>query len=281
MRKIFVLAAITLSASLSNQSYAENNNNQIYMHAHRGEPTLAPQNTTASIKLAFELGARMIETDFHLTEDGTIVCMHGRNELKSLWGIDKDPSKLTREEIAASKLRTPEKFDKKYADCKIPTIDQIFAIIPKDKYFELEIKHYGKDFADKVEDARKKAGLKYSNMIVTSFSPNDIKDFKKKYPEYETLYILSINSKNPQRAEDVIKIAKDAGASQVAIGNYRAINREYVKKIQDSGLKVGVWQVENLDDLAYAIDLGANRICSNNASKLRANYAKIQKTTLR
>lgn len=140
----------------------------IYIHAHRGEPHLAPQNTPESISLAFELGARMIETDFHLTKDGTIVCMHMRKELRDIWGIDKEPKDLTIGEIRASKLAHPEKFDKRYANCKIPTIDDIFAIIPKDKSFELEIKTYGDGFADKVEAARKKAGLGYKNILITN-----------------------------------------------------------------------------------------------------------------
>lgn len=189
----------------------------IYIHAHRGEPHLAPQNTPESISLAFELGARMIETDFHLTKDGTIVCMHMRKELRDIWGIDKEPKDLTIGEIRASKLAHPEKFDKRYANCKIPTIDDIFAVIPKDKSFELEIKTYGDGFADKVEAARKKAGLGYKNILITSFAPAVIKDFKEKYPQYETLLIVSYPKKGKLPAKELIKKAKDAGG--VAGGN--------------------------------------------------------------
>ena len=252
----------------------------IYIHAHRGEPHLAPQNTPESIALAFKLGARMIETDFHLTKDGTLVCMHMRKELRDIWGIDKEPKDLSIDEIRASRLAHPEKFDAKYANCKIPTIDEIFAVIPKDKSFELEIKTYGEGFADKVEAARKKAGLGYENILITSFSPDVIKDFKAKYPQYETLLILSISKKGKPSAEEIVKKAKYAGASQVAIGNYKKLDRAFIKTIQDAGFKVGLWQVENLNDLAIAAKLGADRVCSNYCAKLRSEYKRIKELNM-
>ncbi len=252
----------------------------IYLHAHRGEPKLAPQNTVESYKLAFELGARMIETDFHLTESGSMVCIHWRNELRDIWGIDKDVHKLTDAEIKSARLKHPEKFDKKYADCRLPLIDDVFAIIPKDKYFELEIKHYGDTFADKVEVARKKAGLDYNNMLITSFDGYVIKDFKKRYPKYETVLIMVMNNKKPQTAEEIIKNVKKFDASQVAIGNYWKLDRAFIKKIQDAGIKVSLWHVDNLNDLNFVTKLGADRICSNNAHQLKADFKRIKELDL-
>lgn len=155
----------------------------------------------------------MIETDFWLTKDGQMVCMHGPYELNDVWGIKKSPENLTPEEIKNARLAKPEKYDKKYSDCRIPLIDDVFAIMPKDKRFELEVKGYGESFADKVEAARKKAGLDYWNIMVTSFEPSVIKDFKSKYPKYETALIVWLNPQK-QSAEDIVALAKDAGASE-------------------------------------------------------------------
>ena len=277
MKKLFFLSFLPISASTS---YCLDET--IYMHAHRGESSLAPENTVESIKLAFELGARMIETDFIMTKSGTIICVHNRKELLSVWGIDKDPADLTDEEIANARLAHPEKYDKKYANCRIPTIDDMFAAIPKDKSFELEIKSgYSDKFADMVEAARIKAGLDYKNILVTCFSSDVIKKFKKRYPLYETLYIVSLNKKKIENPDDLVKIAKNAGASQVAFGNYKLIDRAFVKKFQDAGLKVGVWQVNSLSDLVYAKKLGVNRICSDYASRIRDEYNTIKATTLK
>ena len=257
---------------------------KIRIHSHRGETDFAPQNTAESIKLAFDMGAEMIETDFTLTKDGVMVCIHGRNELKRFWDIDKNPQDLTSDDIKNAKnnlkgrTNSEPAYDKKYANVKLPTIDDIFAVIPKDKRFELEIKGYGKDFADKVEQARIKAGLDYWNILVTSFNPEAIKDFKQKYPKYETLFILHMSDKkNNWTLEKIIATAKDTKADQIAIGGYRMIDKNFISAIKKAGFKVGVWQVQNLDDLAFATELGVDRVCSDHAYKLRQNYKLIKK----
>ena len=83
-----------------------------------------------------------------------------------------------------------------------------------------------------------------------------------------------VSSSGVTRFSDVtsVALAKDAGASEVSIGNYRKIDRAFVKKILDAGIKVNVWQVENLDDLVYAAKIGALRVCSNHAYRLREDF---------
>ena len=264
------IAVLVASCTQSSQEQ------KIRIHSHRGETDFAPQNTAESIKLAFDMGAEMIETDFTLTKEGVMVCIHGRNELKRYWDIDKNPQDLTADDIKNAKnnlkgrKNSEPAYDKKYANVKLPTIDDIFAVIPKDKRFELEIKGYGKDFADKVEQARIKAGLDYWNILVTSFNPEAIKDLKQKYPKYETLFI--VYKTDNLTLEKIIATAKDVKAEQIAIGNYRTIDKNFISAIKKAGFKVGVWQVQNLDDLAYATELGVDRVCSDHAYKLRQNY---------
>ena len=89
---------------------------------------------------------------------------------------------------------------------------------------------------------------------------------------------MLIFSYNPEKhsPESIISTAKRAGVSQVALGNYRKIDRDFVRKIQDAGFKVGEWQVQNLDDLAYAAKIGANRVCSDHAYRLRRDFKRLK-----
>lgn len=266
--KKFCFAAFAVFATLV--SFA-----QIRVHSHRGETDFAPQNTVEAIKLAYDMGSEMIETDFWLTKEGTFVCVHTQKELKQFWGIDKSPELLTNEEIKNARLVNPSAYDKKYANCKLPTLKDVLAVIPKNRRFELEIKHYGKDFADKVEAARIEAGLDYWNILITCFDPAVIRDFKQKYPKYKTQLIISYNPKT-DTINNLVRRAKHAEASEIAIGNYRKIDAAYVKRLHDEDFKVGFWQVENLDDLAYAAKMGADRVCSNHAYRLRENFKLIK-----
>lgn len=253
----------------------------LQIYGHRGEPTLAPQNTAESIKLAFDLGAQMVETDFYITKDGTMLCMHGKKELKSLWNIDKKPQEMTLEDILSSRLATPEKFDKKYANCRIPTIDEVFAAIPKDRCAEIEIKTYDDSFADKIDAARKKAGLSPKNLVIISFNDAYIKDFKSKYPEYKTVLIVGIPKKSKPTPEALIKRLKNAGASEIAIGNFRAIDAAFVKKIKDAGYLVGVWTVNDASNLAYAVKIGADRLCTDRVHSIKKECDIIKNTTFK
>ena len=93
------------------------------------------------------------------------------------------------------------------------------------------------------------------------------------------MFICNLHKKTGKlnkSAEEIIKMAKFGGASEIAIGGYRNMDRAFVKKIQDAGFVVCVWQVENLDDLDYAAQLGVNRVCSNYAYELRKAYKRIK-----
>jgi glycerophosphoryl diester phosphodiesterase len=45
-------------------------------YAHRGASAYAPENTRAAFDLGIEMGSDLIETDVHLTSDGTLVLIH-------------------------------------------------------------------------------------------------------------------------------------------------------------------------------------------------------------
>ena len=70
--------------------------------------------------------------------------------------------------------------------------------------------------------------------------------------------------------------AKDVNANQVAVGNYRTIDKNFISALKKAGFKTGVWQVQNLDDLAFAAELGVDRVCSDHAYELRRKYKLIK-----
>ena len=47
-----------------------------YVMAHRGNSAACPENTMAAFRRALADGADIIETDLHLTADGSFVCIH-------------------------------------------------------------------------------------------------------------------------------------------------------------------------------------------------------------
>ena len=105
----------------------KNNKMSIEIIAHRGASYIAPENTLASINLAWELKADGVEIDVHQTKDKRIILLHD-NTAERTAGKD-----LTVSKTSSAKLR---KLDagilksKEFAGQKIPFLEEVIQAIP-------------------------------------------------------------------------------------------------------------------------------------------------------
>ena len=71
--------------------------------AHRGASYIAPENTVASAKLAWELGADAVECDIHLSKDNRIMVIHDKDTKRTCSGkknlVIADPPIVTGKQI--------------------------------------------------------------------------------------------------------------------------------------------------------------------------------------
>ena len=84
---------------------------QVEIIGHRGESDLAPENTLASSKLAWSVGADAVETDIYLTKDNRIICSHDANT-KRTTGVSLAIKETSSKELR--KLDAGSFKDKKY-----------------------------------------------------------------------------------------------------------------------------------------------------------------------
>ncbi|NIL97886.1 MAG: hypothetical protein GTO53_09115, partial [Planctomycetales bacterium] len=105
--------------------------------AHRGASGDAPENTIEAFQLAWQQGADAIEGDFHLSQDGQVVCIH-----------DKDTQRTAGQAliVAESSLEDLRKLDvgsffgPRYSGARIPTLAEVLATVPQGKKIYLDIK---------------------------------------------------------------------------------------------------------------------------------------------
>jgi glycerophosphoryl diester phosphodiesterase len=107
--------------------------------AHRGASFLAPENTVAAAKLAWELGADAVEVDIHLSKDNRIMVIHDKDTKRTCSGkknltIADSPSTLLRD-LDAGIWKDP-----KYKGEKIPFLTEIIETVPEGKTLVVEIK---------------------------------------------------------------------------------------------------------------------------------------------
>ena len=99
MKDIFITLIIATIAT-SGFSQAE------YI-AHRGASHLAPENTVAAAKLAWEQNADAVELDIYLTKDNRIMVMHDKNTKRTTERIwqSQSPIRIASECLTQDHLR--------------------------------------------------------------------------------------------------------------------------------------------------------------------------------
>lgn len=107
--------------------------------AHRGASAYAPENTLAAMRKAHALGAKWVEFDVMLTEDGEAIIMHDETLGRTTNGGNRQVAKTLYDDIA--KLDAGSWFAKQFAQEPVPTLVELLALLQKLKLnINLEIK---------------------------------------------------------------------------------------------------------------------------------------------
>lgn len=98
--------------------------------AHRGGTEIAPENTIAAFRSAWELGFNYLETDVHLTADGTLVAFHD-DQLDRVTDRTGSIASLPWAEVSAARIHGVH---------AIPTLEELLEEFP-DARFNIDAKH--------------------------------------------------------------------------------------------------------------------------------------------
>lgn len=235
--------------------------------AHRGENTQAPENSISAFKAAFANGGSIIEGDFYLTESGEMVCIHGAGELKKLADSDKPIAKLGRGDLRSLDLAS--KNFKPLSPVRIPTVEEVFAAIPKGKSIFFEIKNYPKGFFEKLEAARESAGLDESQISLISFNFDALKDAKSRNPRYKCYFLYNIKNRDgkilPEAGEIAARV-KAANLDGVDVSCW-GLTEDYVRDLKSRGLYVAVWTVNKIEDMEKFIKWGVDSVTTDRSAE--------------
>ncbi|MCP4646574.1 MAG: hypothetical protein GY852_02415, partial [bacterium] len=120
---------------------AQEETSEAHFHyvGHRGASYLAPENTLASITLAWELGAEGAECDVMLTSDNKVVLFHDKNAHK-LTGAKLTIKEASWEQLKPLVVIPRETNLPEYNHETIPLLEDVLASIPEDRMLVIEIK---------------------------------------------------------------------------------------------------------------------------------------------
>jgi glycerophosphoryl diester phosphodiesterase len=235
--------------------------------AHRGASYVAPENTVAAAKLAWELGADAVECDIHLSKDNRIMVIHDSDTKRTCSGkknlsIAGSPSTLLRD-LDAGILK-----DEKYKGEKIPFLSEIIETIPEGKTLVIEIKCGNEVIPPLVRGMEKSA--KREQIVFICFDWKTIVEVKKTFPKNKCYWLSS--SKTGLNK----KIKEAAGNNLDGVNlHYSLIDAEVMKVAKENNLEVLAWTVDDPAEAKRLTELGVTKITTNRPDWLKEQLGKL------
>ncbi len=230
---------------------------------HRGASYLAPENTLASIKLAWDLGAEGAECDVMLTSDNKVVLFHDKNA-KNLTGANFTVKEATWEELKPLVVIPRETNRPEYSHETIPLLEEVLAIIPEDRMLVIEIKT-GPEILphlQKVIEEHWKSG----QISFIAFDFETIKQAKALYPEVPCYFLSSFNSDINKHLDACV----ESGLDGVDL-RHNIIDRELVERCHALGLDVWCWTVNDTETAQKMKEFGVSAVTTDRPAWLKDN----------
>jgi glycerophosphoryl diester phosphodiesterase len=234
--------------------------------AHRGSSFTAPENTLAAIRLAMEEKADGVEFDAHQTRDGNIAVIHDKNTFRTT-GIHANIRDMTMDELR--RLDAGSWKGNQWRGEPIPELSEVLGVLPEEKLAFVELK-CGPEILPAL--TKTIAGDRRGILFV-GFSLETMAAAKQRFPGRKALWNLDLFKADAGRwrpdASKMIERARNAGVDGVGVGFCEAVNETLVKKIQEAGLELFVWTVDEPRGALAMRSLNVNYLATNRPGWLR------------
>lgn len=229
---------------------------------HRGASYLAPENTLASMKLAWELGADGAECDVMLTSDHRVILFHDKNARK-LTGKDLDIKESKWEELKNLVVIPRETNRPEYSQETIPLLKDILAIIPSDRMLVIEIKT-GPEILPHLQKVIGEY-WKSGKISFIAFDFETIRQAKSLYPAVPCYYLSSFKSDINKHFDACVESGLDGLDLR-----YNTIDQDLVERCHASGLDVWCWTVNDTETAQKMRAFGVSAVTTDRPAWLKS-----------
>jgi glycerophosphoryl diester phosphodiesterase len=230
--------------------------------AHRGASYRAPENTLASVKLGYALGADAVEIDIHLSADKQLVVIHDKDTKRTADGrnrtVRETPYSILRElEVGSWK-------GEQYRGEKIPLLEEVLALVPVAKKLVIELKA-GVECLPYLQEKIMASGIA-DRLVLISFDREAIIQAKQLFPRIPAYWLLHTWSSHSR--EEAIRIAQEAGLEGLDV-HYKLVTKPFMQQMQAAGLQVYVYTVNDAKVARSLAALGVKGITTDRPHWLR------------
>ncbi len=254
--------------------------NKIRIEAHRGVGTDAPENTLPAFEAAVRQGYDMIELDLKFTADDRCVVLHDNSVGRT--GRTPDGSLTDNRKIAELTLEEARMLDyglwkgETFRGTEIPLFADVLAFA-KQAGIPLKIDNCYERFTPErreilyrlLDEADMGSLVGFTCANVSSYA-----EVAERFPEAEFHYDGVINPENVAALQDIAKghrttvwIPFPCDATSWVSDTIRRASKEFADELHALGFEVGIWLLRRDEELAAAVEYGADIIETDGAVK--------------
>ncbi|WP_125708945.1 glycerophosphodiester phosphodiesterase family protein [Companilactobacillus zhongbaensis] len=237
--------------------------------AHRGIPTLAPENTMPAFQAVKDNGLNWIETDLSITKDEDVFIIHDDKLDRT---TDQSGSIETLETSTVKKADAGSWYDKKFQGEKIPTLSQLIDFLNKNQInANIELKGVVGDDANYLAD---KLVLKFAralekldeniDLIISSFSPIMLEKMYKQRPDLKYAVLFEY-----QAIQDDWNLTMQACHAKIIHPDDRELTQEKIQMMKKYNYQINVWTVDDKQRAKQLLDWGVDGIFTNKADQMK------------
>lgn len=220
--------------------------------AHRGNSSVAPENTLAAIRSAIEVGSDQVEIDVHMTKDGEIVLMHDGTVDRTTNGKGS-VSQMTLAEIR--ELDAGIKKSANFKGEKVPTLREALLEVKDKARLVIELKPTG--FEQKVIDIVDELGMR-DQVAIISFNAYSIRKVREIAPDIPAAILIG----SAKDYKEIERIAKSANTTLLDLA-YPLINKQMAAYFLDRGYSLWAWTVDNVAVMEQMQECGVTLLTTN------------------
>ncbi len=233
---------------------------------HRGDCSVAPENTLPAFRSAILKGGDRIELDVQMTKDGVVMVTHDAS-LKRCTGKNAKIYDLTYAEV--EQLDAGSWFSTRFAGTQLPTFEQVLQLCQGRIGLNVEIKPNASTPTLEAETVRllREYGFDGSNCVVTSQSYETLHKVKALAPDIPTGYILALGVGNYYDLPD---------ADFFSVEN-TFITSGMVNQLHRRGKTVSAWTIVREEDASHMLELGVDDLITDKPDMVQNLLAQHQK----
>lgn len=237
--------------------------------AHRGASHEAPENTLASIHLAWQERADGVEIDVRKTIDGRVVLMHDETTKRTTGRefIVADQMWEILRPLDAGSWKGP-----RWWHANIPLLREALKVVPSSRRLYIEIKSNA-DIVPLLVGDIEAVRPALSALCFLGFQPATLKAVKRALPDVDAY--LNVEPRGTRGAPadwtpgGLVALVRQLGLNGLSVGWCDAVDEAFVKTVCDSGVPLAVWTVDDEHVAQRLSDWGLPMLMTNKPGYLR------------